>query len=430
MDYLERLSGLLEKSYSPYHAIANIEGELKDQDFKELKESEPFDLVPGGCYYVKRNGSSIIAFKLRQEKGPLSFKIASAHSDSPTFKLKPSPIIERGDLLLLNTEPYGGGIYSTWMDRPLSIAGRLLVEENGIISPRLFAIDRDLCSIPNLCIHFCRDINSGHNYNPAKDTLPILGVKEGEFDFKEFLKREAGIENGNIIGSDLFLYSRQKPAKMGLEGELFSSPRLDDLASAYTVLFGFLEAKASPQVEVYCCFDNEEVGSLTRQGAHSDFLKNTLKRICDVLGEEYEPALARSFNLSVDNAHATHPNYSEVSDPRNPISLNGGIVIKYNANQSYTSDGLSSSLVKALCLKHGLLFQEFANKSDIRGGSTLGNISNSEVSLLSCDIGLPQLAMHSSNELMGSKDVESMVNLSEAYYGNSILISPDSITIE
>ncbi len=417
MDVNSAVLKLLGKSYSPFHAVKNIEEELLKAGFVGLDEKETYQLKEGGSYYVKRNDSSILAFRLPKGSKKISFRIAAAHSDSPTFKLKPNPLLQKGDLFLLNVEPYGGMLHSTWPDRPLSFAGRVLVKTKSGIESHLLAIDEDLLQIPNLCIHMNRDANSGFAYNPAKDLLPVFGKAEEGFDFNAYLLEKLGVK-GEVLAHDLFLYNRDEPRLVGRKKEFLSAPRLDDLASAYTTLLGFLDSKHEEAVDVYVCFDNEEVGSLTKQGANSDFLKNNLERILVALDkkDEFGEVLARSFLLSVDNAHANHPNYPEISDPTTSVRLGGGIVIKYNANQKYTSDAVSASYVKEIANEIGVPVQEYTNRSDLRGGSTLGNISNSELSLTSCDIGLPQLAMHSSNEFMGVSDLEYMVRLTKAYY--------------
>ena len=408
---------LLEKSYSPFHAVRNIEEELLKAGFKPLDEKEKYSLKEGGAYFVKRNDSSILAFHLPKGAKSLSFRIAAAHSDSPTFKIKPNPVLKKGNLLLLNTEPYGGSLYSTWTDRPLSFAGRVVIKDGKEVAAHLLAIDEDLLQIPNLCIHMNREANNGVALNPAKDLIPVFGLAEEGFDFNTYLLNKLGIK-GEVLGHDLFLYNRDKPRFVGKNKEFLSAGRLDDLASAYTTLLGFLDGESKEAVDVFVCFDNEEVGSLTKQGANSDFLKNNLERILIALGKKDEMGeiLARSFLLSVDNAHANHPNYPEVSDATTNVQLGGGIVIKYNANQKYTSDAVSASFIKEIAAEAKVPVQEYTNRSDLRGGSTLGNISNSELSLTSCDIGLPQLAMHSSNEFLAAADLDYMVRLTAAYF--------------
>ena len=417
MNTNEAVLNLLKKSYSPFHAVKNIEEKLLEGGFIELDETKTYKLELGKSYFVKRNDSSIIAFRLPKKCEEIAFHIAAAHTDSPTFKVKPNPVLIKGGLMMLNVEPYGGMLHSTWLDRPLSIAGRVLVKnENGIAS-HLLAIDEELLQIPNLCIHMNREANKGFAYNPAKDLIPVFGQVEEGFDFNKYLLEKLGLE-GEVLGHDLFLYNRDEPRYVGRKQEFLSSGRLDDLSSAYTALLGFLESENEKDVNVLVCFDNEEVGSLTKQGANSDFLKRNLERILIALGKKDEMGeiVARSFLLSIDNAHANHPNYPEISDATTKVALGGGIVIKYNANQKYTSDAVSASRVKDIAKEAGVPVQEYTNRSDLPGGSTLGNISNSELSLTSCDIGLPQLAMHSSNEFMAVADLEYMVRLVSAFY--------------
>lgn len=430
MSNLEKMMSMLEKSYSQFHAARNIKEELMENGFEELSESSKFNLVPGHKYFVMRNGSSIIAFKL-PENPSKQFKITATHTDSPTFKIKPNPVKRYKNIASLNCEPYGGGIYYSFFDRPLTLAGRVFVKNGESVEPRLLYIDEDLCYIPSLCIHMNRNVNSSFEANPARDTIPMLGELPEDFSFNEFLSEKLGDEE--VVSYDLYLASREKPTLVGLNKEFVSSPKLDDLSAAYTALFGFLKAEDEKAIDVYASFDNEEVGSLTKQGANSDFLKHTLGRIAESLcwnKEDKFQALANSVMLSIDNAHANHPNRPEVSDPTTDVRLNGGIVIKYNANQSYTSDALSSSIVKILCKKNNLPYQEYTNRNDLRGGSTLGNISNSEVSLTTVDIGIAQLAMHSSNEIMGAKDVDHMINLVDSFYSSSIIFEGSSILVK
>lgn len=276
-----------------------------------------------------------------------------------------------------------------------------------------------------------RNVNTAFEANPARDTIPMLGEVPDDFSFNKYLSEK--LDNKEVLSYDLYLAQREKPTLVGIGKEFLSSPKLDDLAASYSALFGFLESKGDDAINVYASFDNEEVGSLTKQGANSDFLKHTLGRIAKALGwskEEKFQALASSVMLSIDNAHANHPNRPEMSDPTTDVRLNGGIVIKYNANQSYTSDALSAGIVKMICAKKELKYQEYTNRNDLRGGSTLGNISNSEVSLTTVDIGIAQLAMHSSNEIMGAKDVDDMVKLVEGFYSSSIVIDGSSFLVK
>lgn len=435
MENIEKIISYLNQSYSPFHAVRNIESELLSHGFLTLKENKNYVLEPGKNYYVKRNDTSIIAFSV--PKGftmeNARFLISATHNDSPTFKIKPNPIIRKDNLILLNTEPYGGGIYSTWLDKPLSFAGRVLTEEKDGIHSHLLCIDEDLLEIPNVCIHMNRSVNSNNSVNPAVDTLPIFGTYEENFSFNDYLLEKLGLEKeeNKVLSHDLFLYNREKATKIGYRQEFLGSGRLDDLSAAYTVLLGFLSSEENQAIKIFASFDNEEVGSLTRQGANSTFLKETLKRILIALGgekDDFEKAIASSFMISVDNAHANHPNHPEYTDKTTDVQLNKGIVIKYNANQSYTSDAFSSSVIKAIMNKYGIPYQEYTNRSDLRGGSTLGNLSNSEVSLITVDIGIAQLAMHSSYELLGMEDLSHMISFVQHYFSSPIWIEDDKIT--
>ena len=407
-------------SHSSYHAVAFAEKTLLDAGFHSLSEKKTYRLEAGQSYFVKRNDSSLIAFRIPATK-PKRFLIASAHSDSPTFRVKPNPDMERKGLLALNVEGYGGMIIPSWLDRPLSIAGRVIVETEQGVETRLFDVGRDLCVVPNVAIHMNRDINSGFAYRQGVDTIPLFGIKEGVYsNFADWLKEslhDASIKT--VLSHDLYLYVREEPRLFGLQDEFLLSPRLDDLSSAFSVLNGFLSANSGNAIAVYALFDNEEVGSLTRQGANSTFLKETLSRIAACLWDEKDAlpiAVADGFHLSVDNAHANHPNHPELSDPTTDVRLGGGIVLKYNAAQHYTTDGYSAAVVKRICSLAELPYQEFTNRSDLRGGSTLGNISNSEISFAGADIGIPQLAMHSAVETCAKKDIEQMAQFIRCYY--------------
>ena len=424
MESINKIVELLNKSHSQFHVVENIKNELLANNFIEIKENKDFKLEKGKSYFTTRNDSSIIAFKIPAEIKDFHFQITAAHNDSPTFKLKQQPLFKVFNTYSLNVEPYGGMIMSTWLDRPLSIAGRVVVKTETGVESRLIDVDKDLLVIPNVAIHMNREINSGYRWNPAVDLLPLVSSTNKEITMNDLL----GIKD-EIIAHDLFLYNRDHSKLVGLEDEFLSSPRIDDLGSTYSCLLGLIASKNN-SIDVLAAFDNEEVGSLTRQGANSTFLKDTLRRITKALGfscDEFYQAIAKSSLLSVDNAHAINPNHPEYSD-KTKVLLNNGVVIKYNANQSYTTDALSSSIVKTLLNELGLKIQEFTNRSDLRGGSTLGNISNSEISLVSADIGIPQLAMHSTNELCGVSDVEDMVALIKNYYSTDIIVDRNKIT--
>lgn len=425
---------LLNKSYSPFHVVNEIKEILLKNKFIQLDEKESFNLKKGNNYFVTRNDSSIIAFKIPNNPNT-SFKVSAAHSDSPTFKLKPNPVIIKNGLVLLNVEPYGGMIMSSFLDRVLSISGRVLLKNKNTIKPILFS-SKTKVQIPNLCTHMNNKINSGYIYNPSQDMLPILSqVENNNFDFNNFLKEELKSRD-EVLSFDLFL-SQEKDGKnskyIGLNDEFISSCKLDDLSSTYSSLLGFISSKNSSSIDIYSIFDNEEVGSLTRQGANSTFLKDILKRISkDIFKEKdaYEKSVANGFMLSIDNGHANHPNHLEVSDQSTDVKLNGGIVLKLNAQQKYTSDGLSSCIIKELAKKADVKVQEYTNRSDLKGGSTLGNISNSEVSFLSADIGIAQLAMHSFTEMCGSKDIENMITFTKTYFESDIIFKENTIKIK
>lgn len=426
--YINELMSFLNECPSSFHSVNAISKILLDNGFTKLIESESFKINKNGKYFITRNGTSIIAFKVGDfHENDYSFNIAASHSDSPSFKVKPNANLIGDKALKISVEPYGGMLCSTWFDRPLSLAGRVMVStENGLIN-RLINFDQDLLMLPSVAIHQNREANNGYKYNFAVDMNPLLSL-DTSIKLEDLIAKELDVKVEDIVSHDLFLYVRDKAITWGLEKEFISSSHLDDLECAYTTLMGFIEADNNNSVNVYCCFDNEEVGSLTRQGAASTFLHDILRRINSSLGlneDDYYKAISSSFMVSADNAHAVHPNHPEYADQLNKVYVNSGIVIKYNASQSYTSDGISSSYFKHICNKANVPFQLFTNRSDLRGGSTLGNISNGQVSLMSVDIGLPQYAMHSSYETAGTKDIEYMIRAIKHYYSSSIRINSD-----
>ena len=422
-NHVKQLFKFIENSPSCFHAIKTITEELKNEGFVEIKEKDTWQIEKGKKYYVTRNLSSVIAFKIPQNDFK-SFHIVASHSDSPTFKIKENAEIEvNNKYVKLNTEKYGGMICSTWFDRPLSIAGRILVKENNAVKTHLVNIDKDLVIIPNLAIHMNREVNDGYKYNAQIDMLPLYGDNSSKGSLMKTIAKEAEVEEESILGTDLFLYNRMNGTKIGSNEEYISSPRLDDLECAFTSLSAFLSENTSNSASVYCVFDNEEVGSGTKQGADSTFLYDVLRRINISLGkteEDYYRLISSSFMVSADNAHALHPNYTDKSDLTNKVYMNDGIVIKYNANQKYTTDAVSASIFKTICDSVDVPYQTFTNRSDILGGSTLGNISNAHVSLNTIDIGLAQLAMHSTYETAGEKDVTYMIDAIKAFYNTSI----------
>ena len=400
------LLDFISASPTCFHAIANTAARLIAAGYAPLSESERWTLRPGDRRFVIRGGSSIIAFRVPQElRG--GFMMAAAHSDSPTFKLKEHAELRSNGYVRLHTEKYGGMLMSTWFDRPLSVAGRLFIRQNGSLDEKLVNIDRDLLVIPSVAIHMNRNANDGMKYMANVDTIPLFSSEDPAAAILPMAAEAAGVSPDDVLGSDLFLYCRGQGVTFGAHNEYILSPRLDDLACAWGCLEGFLAARDTGALPVLCIFDNEEVGSETKQGAASAFLRDTLRRIVFALGldeEAFRTMLARSFLLSADNAHAIHPNHPEYSDGDNCPRMNAGVVIKFNANQRYATDGRSCALFRSICQDAGVPTQVMANRSDLPGGSTLGSIANTLVPVSTVDIGLAQLAMHSAWETMGAED--------------------------
>lgn len=432
MKSINSLLTFIEKSPTPFHLVKNISDLLLEKGFSELKETEDWNPVRGGKYFVKRNNSSIIMFSL-PEKEHSGFHIAASHSDSPSFKIKENPEMKgAGGVTKLNIEKYGGMLCPPWFDRPLGIGGRIFVKtSDGKIEEKLFDFEKNIALIPNLAIHMNRDANEKTDCNVQTRMLPVICLnpdsESGKADFLQMVAEKSGCKKEDILGHDLFLYNREKGFVWGANDEFISSPRLDDAECAYASTLAFLDSVVAeysdnPEnsfIKINCIFDNEEVGSLTRQGADSTFLRDSVKRISESLGDSESKMLrkiASSFLLSCDNAHAVHPNFEEKADPVNRPELNKGVVIKFNAAQKYCSDGFSSSNFKSICEKSGVPYQIYTNRSDIAGGSTLGNLSQAHLSLPSVDIGLPQWAMHSPMESAGAKDFEFMVNALKGFF--------------
>ena len=418
------LMEFLDASPSVYHAVENLANTLKEAGYTYLPEAAAWELVPGGKYYTTRGGAAVIAFRVPQGN-PKGFMMSASHADRPCFKVKENGEL-KGTYTRLAVERYGGMLLSTWLDRPLSIAGRVLVETEDGVATKLINIDRDLLMIPNVAIHMNRQANEGYKWNPAVDLLPLMGGKDAQGKLNALLEEAAG---GKILGHDLYLYIRQKACVWGLEEEYISSAALDDLACAWGCTQGFLKAQAADSIPVLCVFDSEEVGSSSLQGADSDLLSYTLERVCKGLGLSLPQMLSQSLMISADNAHAIHPNHPEFADPNNAPVVGGGLVIKFNANQRYTTDGASAAILRKLCAKAGVPVQTYCNRADLVGGSTLGNISVTHVSVLSADVGLPQLAMHSCYETAGVRDVAALEDTMAAVYGAALEICDGNYVI-
>ena len=421
---IKAFMSFMDASHSVYHATQNLAKMLTDAGYTQLSENEKWTLIPGGKYFLIRGGTAVIAFRIPvgTVKG---FMLSASHSDRPTFKVKENPEL-CGTYTRLATEKYGGMLMASWLDRPLSMAGRVVVEtENGVES-KLVDIDRDLLLIPNVAIHMNRTANDGFKWNPAVDTLPLAGGKDAKGKLQQLLNKAAG---GKILGQDLYLYIRQKASRWGLNKEYISAAGLDDLACAWCCTQGFLNAQESENIPVLCVFDSEEVGSASVQGAASCLLETTIERICAARGLDEQILLANSFMVSADNAHGVHPNHPEFADANNAPVVNGGVVLKFNANQRYTTDGVTAAIFRKVCQKANLPVQTYCNRADIPGGSTLGNISLSQVSVPTVDIGLPQLAMHSCYETAGVQDVLDLEKAMTAFYATTLERAGEGYTL-
>lgn len=417
-DISRDLIHFIAKSPSTFHAVRGIKAALLYAGFTEIREEDTWQIEKGGKYVVTRNGSALMAFTVPQE-GAEAFHITASHCDSPTFKIKENPEIADGPYVQLNVEGYGGMIMSTWLDRPLSVAGRLLVTENDHLAEKLVAIDGTMLVIPSVAIHMDRSVNQHKEWKVQKDMLPLYGMTGAKTLFMDVIAAAAKVKAADILAHDLILYSRVPGTIWGEEREFISSPKLDDLQCAFACFRGFTQGQKEKYISVYALFDNEEVGSATSQGAGSTFLANTLERLARSLGYSYDETMAmiaRSFMISADNAHSVHPNHPEYADPVNRPVINGGIVIKYSAAQKYATNAFSAAYFKKLCKDHDIPTQTFTNHSDNPGGSTLGNISNTVIAMPTVDIGLPQLAMHSSYETAGVKDTAYLVDAMTKFY--------------
>lgn len=424
--YTKQLLSFIENSPTAYQAVDTAAAMLEKQGYARLGAQDAWELVPGQGYYTVQNGTSIMAFRMPAGKIG-SIMLAASHSDSPTFKLK--AICEAdacGDYVKLNTERYGGMILSTWLDRPLSLAGRLVVKDGEVIKTVSVKVDRDLVLIPNVAIHQNRKHNDGFVFNAQTDMMPLYGMVDAKGSLMAAVAEAAGVNVENVIGSDLYLYNRTPGSIWGADDAFFSAPRIDNLMCAYGTLEGFLQADAAQNaLQVWACFDNEETGSRTKQGAGALWMRDVLERVCEANGTDLRRVLPASMMLSADNAHAKHPNHPEFSDAQNAPRMGGGVVIKANASQSYATDGVSCAIFTEICKKAGVPTQSFANRSDAPGGSTLGSIADTILPISTVDIGMAQLAMHSSYETAACADNAHIVNASRAFFGTAIGLNAD-----
>lgn len=413
--FAQDLVDFIYESPTAFQAVETSKKLLQENGFRELILNEKWNVEVNGRYYVTKNSSALVAFTVNsQDVEKEGFRIVGSHSDSPTFRIKPkAEMVVEGTYLKLNTECYGGPILNTWLDRPLAIAGRVVLKGENALRPveKMVNIKKPICIIPNVAIHMNRTVNEGYALNKQKDMLPLVGLINENLEKDNFLlkqlAKELDVELEEIIDFDLFLYEFEKGSLIGPNEEFISTGRLDNLSMAHSSLHALIDANGSKGVNVVAVFDNEEVGSSTKQGADSNMLINILERICLSLQkprEEFFSAIYSSFIISADLAHAVHPNMVDKHDPTSRPVMGKGPVIKINANQAYTSDAQSISVYKSICKEAGVNYQEFVNRSDERGGSTIGPISSTHLDIPSVDVGSPILAMHSIRELGNVED--------------------------
>lgn len=415
LEFAKELIDFLYESPTAFHAVKNVKEVLNKEGFTELCECSKWELEKGGKYYTTKNNSALIAFTVgKGEIEQEGFKLIGAHTDSPTFRVKPNcEMTVENSYVRLNTEVYGGPILNTWFDRPLGIAGRVILKSDSILFPKseLVNINKPLLIIPNMAIHMNREINKGFEINAQKDTLPVLSLVNEKLEKGNYLinllAEELKVNKEEIIDFDLYLYEYEKGSIVGLNDEFISMGRLDDLQMVHAGINALVKSNITQATNVMVCYDNEEIGSATKQGADSDMLSNILERIVLSLGKDREGffrALAKSYIISADNAHAVHPAAPEKHDPTSRPLINKGPVIKINANQAYTTDADSDAVYEMVCKKAGVPVQKFVNRSDARGGSTIGPINSTHLNIRSVDIGNPTLSMHSIRELAGVDD--------------------------
>ncbi len=429
MTDLNSLFSFIEASPTAPQAADEAVKRLDAAEYIALREDADWNIVAGGKYYVRRGMTGVIAFRVPMS-APVGMMIVASHGDSPSFSVTPSATTTVGDYVRLTVEKYGGMLCATWLDRPLSVAGVIGVKCAGGIAMRSVVVDRDLVVIPSVAIHMNRSANDGATYNPAVDMQPLYGMAGCDVTLDELLAEAAGVGSGDIVSREVWLYARQKPTLYGAKREFIGSARLDDLECVAASLDAFIAAGATDALPVFALFDNEEVGSATPTGADSDFLRLTIERICEALSmncAERAKMLANSLMASADNAHAKHPNHPEYADPNNAPKMNGGVVIKHNANRRYTTNALTDALFAEICARAEVPTQSYTNRPDIPGGSTLGCISVTQLSVPCVDIGLAQLAMHSAYETAGAFDYAYMVRALTAFYATVLTRDADGV---
>lgn len=428
MNITNQLLDYIKNSPSPFHVVSTSSSILKDAGFKELSFSDDWNLSLNEGYYINHYGTTLLAFTIGNNVDNTScIRMANSHTDQPCFRVKPNPILLEKGYLKVNTETYGGVILNTWLDRPLSLAGKVVLKSNDIYNPttKLINFNRPILTIPNLAIHLNREVNKGIELNKQTDMLPLLGMINDTLDkdnyFINLIANELNVNSDDIVDFDLYIYLYEDGCTLGINNEFISAPRLDNLTSSIALLNGIIESKKSNNnnINIIGLFDNEEVGSSTKQGADSMVSNILLTKIYAGLNKsqaDMYSAITRSFCLSMDVAHAFHPNHSAKSDPTNTVLLNNGIVLKIDTSQRYASDIEALATIEQLCDNNNIKYQKYVNRSDAIGGSTLGSISSSWLPMKTVDLGIPMLAMHSSRELMGVNDQEYLNNLAICFF--------------
>lgn len=429
MDFQKTNANLLKyikNATSPFHVVLESQRMLEEAGFISLDLTKKWSLEKTGKYYINAYGTTLFAFTVGEELGEsIRFRIAAAHTDHPCFKVKPSAEMVDNQYLKLNTDVYGGPIVNTWLDRPLSLAGKVAIRSKDLFRPDIRYIDlkQPLLTIPNLAIHMNRDVNKGVELNRQSDTIPVIGLMNDALNkdqfFVNYLANHLGVEASDILDFDLYVYNLEEGCMLGMEEEIISSPRLDNLTSCYALTEAIMKGTGKKDINFIALFDNEEIGSRTKQGADSSLLNFVMEKICAGLSYshmDYCDAVLNSMLCSVDVAHAIHPNRSEKSDPTNKVKLNEGFVIKLNSNQKYATDSEAIAIVQQICDSEGIAYQKYVNRSDIAGGGTLGSITSSWLPMKTVDMGIPMLAMHSAREMMGSKDQAYLESFVTAFF--------------
>ena len=426
MNHIKQLETLIAASVSPYHCIMAAADQLLSAGFKELSLAEPWKLLQGGSYYINVFDSTMVAFTVGEELGEIpALKLAASHTDWPCLKVKPSPEVTSLAYGKLNVEVYGGPLLGTWFDRPLSMAGKVSVAGASPMKPETIFVDfsRPILTVPNLAIHMNRDANDGVAINAQIDMLPLIARITDELSkedfFLEALAKEAGVKKEDILDYEIYIYNWEQGTLLGLQDEFYSSPRLDNLTSVQACLSGIMTGPCKNSIHAIALYDNEEIGSHTKQGAASALMERILEKICLSLGytrEAFLNVLLSGFLLSLDVAHAIHPNHGEKCDIKNQILMGDGVAIKLASSQAYATDATSTAVIEGICRTNNIPYKKFSNRSDVKGGSTLGSISSALLTMRTVDAGVPILAMHSAREIMGTKDQEALVHLAEAFF--------------